>query len=274
MTSVETLAEPTRMEVSGSLWLEHSGQKVIAEDRIALLERIHGLGSITKAAKSLGISYKTAWDLVNLMNNLAEHPLVDRSTGGRGGGGARLTQAGQEMVERYRIFEEEHRRFLSHIRRRMTGGDDLYGLLRSLSLNVSARNLLGGRVERITPGAVNSLVQLALKGGSALSATITNASVSALDLQVDTPAYAIVKASAVVLGTDLHASRLSSPNLLCGIVTQIIHGPVNTEVDLDLGGGTTLSSVITSGSAGELNLVAGMHACAVFQASDVILGVA
>lgn len=59
--------------------------------RIALLAQIAELGSITRAAKAVGISYKGAWDAIDELNNLAERPLVERSVGGKGGGGARLT---------------------------------------------------------------------------------------------------------------------------------------------------------------------------------------
>lgn len=75
-----------QMELAGSLWVQKAGQKVFAEERIALLEKIHELGSITHAAKAVGISYKTAWDVVNLMNNLADRPLVERNAGGKGEG--------------------------------------------------------------------------------------------------------------------------------------------------------------------------------------------
>ena len=57
--------------------------------RIALLAQIAELGSITRAAKAVGISYKGAWDAIDELNNLAERPLVERSVGGKGGGGAR-----------------------------------------------------------------------------------------------------------------------------------------------------------------------------------------
>ena len=62
----------------------------IGARRIALLEAIGAAGSITAAAKSVGLSYKGAWDAVNAINNLADRPLVQGSTGGAGGGGTQL----------------------------------------------------------------------------------------------------------------------------------------------------------------------------------------
>ena len=66
--------------------------------RIALLQHIAEQGSITAAAKSAGISYKAAWDAIDELNNLAQTPLVQRSIGGKGGGGARLSVAGERVL--------------------------------------------------------------------------------------------------------------------------------------------------------------------------------
>jgi molybdate transport system regulatory protein len=275
MSGAATLkrSEKTPLELSGSLWLEKSGRKVFAGERIALLEKIHELGSITKAAKAVGISYKTAWDLVDLMNNLADRPLVERSVGGRGGGGTALTPAGLEVVRQFHVFDEEHRRFLQNIGGRLAGGDQLYALLRRISLKVSARNLFAGTVTKLTRGKVNAMVVLTLKGGAAISATVTRASADALELEVGKEAYAIVKASSVILGADLHALKTSARNLLCGTVTKILDGPVDCEVNVDLGEGNTLCAVITHESASEMGFGVGSHACALFKASSVILGV-
>lgn len=262
-----------QMELAGSLWVQRDGQKVFAEERIALLEKIHELGSITHAAKAVGISYKTAWDVVNLMNNLADRPLVERNAGGKGGGGTVVTEAGLEVIRQFHIFSEEHRRFLQNISQRIEGGGDLYAFLRRMSMKVSARNIFAGTIVTITRGSVNSLVVLAMKGGATISSTITNASVDNLGLAVGKDAYAIIKASSVILGTDLHTMKLSARNILCGTVTKIIDGQVNAEVNVDLGAGNTLSAVVTHDSILKLGLETGSHACAVFEASNVILGV-
>ena len=86
-------------------------------------------------------------------------------------------------------------------------------------------------------------------------------------------AYAIIKASWVIIGTDLHDAKVSARNIFCGTIIKVIEGPVNTEVDLDIGGGNTMSAVITHDSAIRLALKAGGHACALFKASSVIIGV-
>ena len=78
--------------LNGNLWFTKDTSKFLGGDRIAMLEKIDELGSITKAAKAVGVSYKTAWEMVNQINNLAAVPLVDRATGGKGGGVPALRQ--------------------------------------------------------------------------------------------------------------------------------------------------------------------------------------
>jgi molybdate transport system regulatory protein len=259
--------------VAGSLWLSRQQNEFLGGDRINLLEKIDELGSITRAAKDVGISYKTAWDTVNRINNLADRPLVERLAGGKGGGGTRLTPAGRSLIEQYAILEEEHGRFLDNLSQRLVNGDGLYSLLRRISMKVSARNTFAGTVTAITNGAVNAEVTLALKGGIPLIATITNGAIDNLGLQTGIEAYAIIKASSVIIGTDLHDAKVSARNIFCGTISKIIEGPVNTEVDVEIGGDNTVSAVITHDSAIRLELKVGGHACAMFKASSVIIGV-
>jgi molybdate transport system regulatory protein len=177
------------------------------------------------------------------------------------------------VVKQFHIFDEEHRRFLENISSRIEAGDELYAFLRRISLKVSARNIFSGTVTKITRGAVNAMVVLTLKGGAVITATVTVASVNGLGLEVGKEAYGIVKASSVILGTDLHTLKISASNLLCGSVVKIIDGPVNTEISVDLGEGNSISAVITHESAADMGFGVGSHACALFKASSVILGV-
>jgi len=259
--------------LSGNLWFNQSENKFLGGDRISLLEKIDELGSITKAAKAVGISYKTAWDTVNLINNLAEKPLVERLTGGKGGGGTSLTAAGKMVITQFNTIQEEHRKFLSNLENRLGDTEGLYQFLRRISMKVSARNTFAGTVTNITKGAVNAEVTLALKGGVPLVAVVTNGAIDNLGLKAGAEAYAIVKASSVIIGTDLHDARVSARNIFCGTIAKIVEGPVNTEVDVEIGGGNTVSAVITHGSSEQLELKVGGHACALFKASSVIIGV-
>jgi molybdate transport system regulatory protein len=259
--------------LTGTLWLNRAGHKFLGGDRINLLEKIDELGSITRAAKAVGISYKTAWDTVNQINNLAEKPLVDRLTGGRGGGGTSLTDEGKKIIVQFKTIQEEHRQFLDNLESRLGDADGLHQFIRRISMKVSARNTFAGSVTSITKGAVNAEVTLTLKGGIPLTAVVTNGAVDNLGLKTGSEACAIVKASSVIIGTDLHDAKVSARNVFCGTIAKIVEGPVNTEVDVEIGGGNIVSAVITHGSSAKLELKVGGHACTLFKASSVIIGV-
>jgi molybdate transport system regulatory protein len=77
----------------------------VGPGKIDLLEAIRTAGSISAAARSLGMSYRRAWLLVDTMNRCFKAPLVDAEAGGKRGGGARLTALGSEVIERYRRVE-------------------------------------------------------------------------------------------------------------------------------------------------------------------------
>ncbi len=263
-----------RMAVSGSLSLCKEDMEYLGEDRIRLLEMIDEHGSITKAAKAVGISYKTAWDTIDAINNLSEKPLFVRMAGGKSGGGTRLTDEGREVIRKYRVIQEEHDKFLGNITKRIGSANELYKFIKRISMKVSARNIYAGTVTKLTEGAVNSEVVLSLKGGDSLVAIVTNESVENLLLQEGTDAYAIIKASSILIGKDVEASKLSTSNILQGRVIKLLEGAVNTEVILELSGGNTISAIITNASAEHLSLREGDHACAICKASDIILGIA
>jgi molybdate transport system regulatory protein len=140
-------------------------------------------------------------------------------------------------------------------------------------MQTSARNAFPGTVTNVTKGAVNAEITLTLADGSAIVAGITNPSVDRLGLKVGTKAVALVKASWIILGTDLHTRKLSTRNLFCGTIDKVQTGAVNSEVVLKLGSGMLLTAIITNESTRILGLKQGGHACAAFKAGHVILAV-
>jgi len=140
-------------------------------------------------------------------------------------------------------------------------------------MKLSARNVFAGTVSKVTKGAVNSEVTLSLNGGPQLVSIVTNGAIENLELAEGKGAIAIIKASSIIIGTDLHDAKVSARNVMCGTITKIIEGPVNAEVDVDMGNGHTVSAVITHESSNKLGLKEGGHACALFKASSVIIGV-
>lgn len=243
--------------------------------RIALLEQIARTGSITAAAKAVGLSYRAAWDAVAAMNNLADRPLVEGSVGGRHGGGTTLTERGAELVHSFRALEAEHRRFLDSLNEAQRRADGDLRVLRRLTMQTSARNQFAGRITRLTRGQVNDEVELALSGGETLAATVTHGSSESLGLVEGGDVMALIKASAIIIAVDDGAPlRLSARNRLHGQVTAVQVGAVDCEVMIDLRGGNTVVAVITRTSVDALGLTEGSRIVALFKASAVILATA
>lgn len=80
--------------------------------RIELLENIERLGSMSQAAKAMGMSYKKAWKLVQDLNRMYTEPLVIKEHGGKSGGGTQLTQRGKTLILEFRALEKELTLFL------------------------------------------------------------------------------------------------------------------------------------------------------------------
>ncbi len=240
-----------------------------------LLAAIGATQSITAAAKVAGLSYKAAWDAVEAMNNLADSPLVERSVGGKGGGGTRLTARGEQLVATFGKLEVENTRFLETINARIaTAGQDLK-LIERLSMRTSARNHFAGRVVRVAAGAINDEVELELSGGDRIVAIVTHESVEQLGLLVGDSVMALIKASSILVATHSGmGTKLSARNQLAGTISRIVPGSVNTEIVIALSGGNSIVAVITVASANDMQLVEGMPASAIFKASSVILALA
>lgn len=261
------------MSLAATLSLRRADTAFLGGDRIGLLEAIDRCGSISRAAREVGISYKTAWDAVDAMNNAAEAPLVSRAAGGRGGGGTTLTDAGREAVRMYRVLQGEHQRFVRRLEDRLGDVDDLYRMIRRVAMRVSARNVFLGKVTEVHKGAVSTEVTLALKGGETLCSVITNESAWNLGLKPGMDVYAFFKASAPILAREIEGAKVSARNVLCGRVERVVAGPVNAEVTVALPGGSVLTAIVTQESAKRLALAPGDQACALVKASSVILGV-
>ena len=92
----------------GRLWLEGEEGTFLGYGRVVLLERIRESWSISQAAKSMEMSYKHAWDLLDSMNRQAGCKLVETSRGGKSGGGARLTATGEKAIA---VFWQYHAQF-------------------------------------------------------------------------------------------------------------------------------------------------------------------
>jgi molybdate transport system regulatory protein len=263
----------TRLELQGSVWIAVGDRPLGGSERFGLLRAVASEGSITRAAKAYGISYKAAWDAIDAMNALAGEPLVERSTGGRGGGSTRLTPRGQRLLERFDQIDVAHQRFLKLLDEQSIDLDQPFSLLKVLNMKTSARNQFIGTVSAMRQGAVNDEVELTLPGGAHIVAVVTRESSRSLGLRTGIKAIALVKSSSVVIATDLEGAKLSARNQLKGVIGTVTPGAVNAEVVIDLDGGGSVAAIVTEGSVKALGLAKGTTAIALFKATSVIVAV-
>ncbi len=103
--------KPSPYRLHGRVWIEGPEGTFLGYGRVTLLERIREHGSISAAARSMNMSYRHAWDLVDSMNRQAPAPLVVSQTGGRGGGGARLTSTGEAAIALFKSAWDDFKAF-------------------------------------------------------------------------------------------------------------------------------------------------------------------
>ncbi len=100
-TALAESPESKGTQIKGRLWIERQGEIFLSWGRVVLLEQIRETGSISAAARALKMAYSHAWSLVANMNRLAGEELVARTFGGRQGGKAWLTPAGEEAISQF-----------------------------------------------------------------------------------------------------------------------------------------------------------------------------
>ncbi|MHC6223610.1 TOBE domain-containing protein [Pseudomonas sp. X10] len=235
--------------------------------RIALLQHIAEQGSITRAAKAAGMSYKGAWDAIDELNNLAARPLVERIIGGRGGGGARLSDEGQRVLRLYQRLQSLQAQILEAAEE----ASDL-DLLGRLMLRTSARNQLQGQVRDLKREGRYDRIRLTLAGDLQVEALITRDSTERLDLAPGTTVIALLKAGWVdLLGPDDAAD--SACNCLQAKVEDVIadsEGP--SELRLVLDNGQTLCAFAEADWLAARQVAVGSELRAQFHPSYVLLG--
>jgi molybdate transport system regulatory protein len=241
-------------------------------DHFELLERIDASGSISSAASAMGMSYKAAWQAVEAMNNLSELPVVERQTGGKHGGGTRLTTYGRRLVVAYRGLEKEREKVLAALGKIMDDFEQYYQLIRRFDMKTSARNQFLGKVINVKHGPISAEVTLDIGGGDVLTAVITNDSAEQLALQPGAEAYALIKAPWVIVTTE-EGIRTSARNNLRGTVVRCQEGAINAEIVIELPGGRLVVATVTNESVHELGLAEGRQVTALIKASHIILAV-
>lgn len=237
--------------------------------RIELLKQIANTGSISQGAKQAGISYKTAWDAINEMNQLADHQLVARATGGKGGGGASLTDYGKRLIQLYDLLGQIQQKAFNVLQDDSLPLDSLLAAIARFSLQTSARNQLFATVERIHCDEVTEQLEIVLADGETrILAALTRQSVERLQLAPGKEVLVLVKAPWVSISTQ---PVPSADNQLSGHLLSISRGERNSEALIDIGAGQTLCATVANDIADPQQLANGQQIYAQFSADSVII---
>ena len=208
-----------------------------ADKRIAILRQLAASGSISEAARSVGVSYKAAWQELDTLSNLAGVPLVERVVGGAGGGGAQLTCAGQALLNAAAAMDAARAEVLARL-----SGQPAAALAARLALRTSMRNQWPCVVEVLQ--IQGPLVRVQLRGADAsasalrLAARITRESAELLGLAPGLPVLALSKATAVqVQRLSATPGQASADNCWPARVTRVVRGEGGDEVAAQLDAG-------------------------------------
>jgi molybdate transport system regulatory protein len=176
-------------KLSCKVWIEYKDQPLIGKGGAEILEAVNKESSISKAAETLGMSYRYVWNYLQDIHKTLEQPIVETYKGGKaGGGGAKLTDLGRNLLMEYKQVESYFGNVLSNS-----------GSLEVKALKLSARNRFKGKVVAVEKGVITAKVKVEVKMPVTVTAVITKDAVEDLDIKVGDEVEAIVKSTEVMI---------------------------------------------------------------------------
>ncbi|MGB9914814.1 MAG: TOBE domain-containing protein [Candidatus Bathyarchaeales archaeon] len=174
---------------SCKVWIEYKGKPVLGKGGAEILRAIAKENSLSKAAETLGMSYRYLWNYVQKIQKAVEAPIVETFKGGKaGGGGAKLTALGERLLREYERLEG----YLSEAMSNMEHWEDL-------GLKISARNRLKGKVTSVETDAITAKVKVEISAPATITALISREAVEDLNIKVGDEVEAVVKATEVMI---------------------------------------------------------------------------
>lgn len=223
-----------------------------AGKRIEILRLIADSSSISQAAREAKVSYKAAWQAIDTLTNLAGVALVERAVGGAGGGGAKITLAGTQLLSVAKQLADARAEVLAAA---SAGTSALAApALPYIGVRTSMRNQLPCTVEKLEVKGQVVRVFLKLDGSGEVSGVlvsrITKASAELLGLRKGQSVLALCKATAVAVSAATAGStRASESQRMKGVALRISRGTTGDEVSLQLDAGLQLVGFGKAGSA-------------------------
>lgn len=185
-------AEETGRSVKFRVWFVEKGRNLLGQGGSEILESIAHSGSISKTAKQLGRSYRQVWGQINEIERSYGEPIITRFKGGvRGGGGAKLTEAGLALLREYQRMSDYVRQLL----------EDKY-FWEATGLRLSARNKLKGTITSIEKDGVVASIKIEVMEPATITSVITREAADDLELKEGDEVEAIIKATEVLISKE------------------------------------------------------------------------
>ncbi|HYB92751.1 MAG TPA: TOBE domain-containing protein [archaeon] len=176
-------------KLSYKVWIEFKDKPLIGKGGAEILDAIDKENSISKAAETLGMSYRYVWNYLHGIQKTMKKPIVKTFKGGRyGGGGAKLTDLGISLLSEYKQVEVYFSRVLTNS-----------GSLEVKGVKLSARNVFKGKVVAVEKGVITAKVKVEVKMPITITAVITKEAVEDLDVKVGDEVEAIMKSTEVMI---------------------------------------------------------------------------
>ena len=253
----------TVFSLESDLHLTKNSEEFLSPKRVQLLENIIIYGSITKAAKASGITYKTAWAWIDKMNSLASKPLVQRISGGKGGGGTLVTAFAKELIGRFTELEALHQKHLASLDRSFEDLDN--GRMHDF---VFSR--LNAEVLAIEENASRASIVLRLETLETIAAQAPMAFTQINKLSVGSLVSVLIESEAVSVSR-YNEEELSSRNKLKTKVKDIVIQGDEVLLKLCLKNGEVLHSQKTYKSYEKLKIKKEDELLAIFKAYSITL---
>jgi molybdate transport system regulatory protein len=238
----------------------------MTDKRLDILRRVGEAGSISEAARVAGVSYKAAWQAIETLSNLAGETLVEKVVGGAGGGGARLTSAGERLLIASDRLHAARKSVLQKLDRETKERAEVPNLS-ALGLRTSMRNVFPCKVGKLKKLGASLRVELVLGDGATFFSRITRESAELLGLFSGLAVLLLCKATAVTVASQL--DKREGYNLLQGKVTRTTSSARGGEISLQLASGLQLVGFAEAGHG----LKKGQMANAAIEESAVVVAV-
>lgn len=248
-------------DVDGNIWLTKDKKAFIGRGRVELLQNIQIHGSISKAAKEMKMSYKAAWDSVDIMNKLSNKALVTKVTGGKGGGGTVITTHAKEIIEAYNEISSLHKNYFN------TLANSFNERIDDNTKEEPAFSRLTGLIIEKRNIEDNYELSIKLKGGQILTSIENKKFVLQKDLEIKKVISLLIETSNIVLNKE--AIENSARNRLFGRITSITDDGINANITIDCNEQDIIHAKITSSSCAKLELKIGDEIYASFKAYNI-----